>query len=177
MLPLAVAIALHECGHLIALRALGGRICEIRPAPFGLCIEYDESTLSLRGEALVSAAGCLMNTVSVIVSILLYKFFRVDIIDFGIVSAALAFLNLIPAKPLDGGRLLIVMLEYFFGQRVAFTVSAAVTYIFGFAVFLFASYSLLTSQSGIYPLLFSVYLFSCNAKTLEKAVFEEKTSI
>ena len=177
MFPLAVAIAVHECGHLAMLRALGGKMCGFRPAPFGLCIEFDNSSLSLFGEMAVSTAGCVVNVLSVLVSLLLYKFFGIDIIDFGIVSAALAILNLIPAKPLDGGRFLEVFAEILFGPKASFVISAVAAYIFGVIVFLFASYSLLTSQNGIYPLLFSIYLFLCNAKMLEKAVFEEKQSI
>lgn len=171
MLPLAAAITLHEIGHLAAIRMLGGRIRGFTPAPFGLCINVDDSTLSLFGEAIVSAAGCIVNFISVLVAALLYKFFKIDIIDFGIVSAALALLNLIPAKPLDGGRLLETFTAALFGPNVSYAVSAAAAYIFSFFVFLFASYSLLTSQNGMYPLLFSVYLFACNAKSLEKAVF------
>lgn len=174
MLPLAFAIALHECGHLLALRLLCGRICSFRPAPFGLCIEYDQSTLSLRGEAVVLIAGGAVNLLVVLLSVALYKLFGIDTLDFAIVNAALLMLNMLPAKPLDGGRLLEIITESLFGISLAYAVSAAVTYIFGYLVFLFASYSLLTSQSGIYPLLFSVYLFICNAKTLEKARFTEK---
>lgn len=170
MLPLAMAITLHELGHLAAIRLLGGKIRGITPAPFGLCINLDDSSLSLCGEAIVSAAGCIVNLASVAVSVLLYKFFGIDIIDFGIVSAALALLNLIPAKPLDGGRLMETLAEVIFGPNVSYVISAVVTYAFGLVVFLFASYSLLTSQNGIYPLLFSIYLFVCNAKSLEKAV-------
>lgn len=177
MLPMAIAVFLHECAHLAALCAFNGRMLRFRPAPFGLCMEFDENSLSIGSEAVVSAAGCIVNLLSAVIAVICYRFFEIDILDFGIVSLLVAIVNLIPAEPLDGGRLLHIAVSAVFGPFAAAKVSAAVTYIFGFTVFLFASYSLLTSVSGVYPLLFSVYIFAGNAKKLEKIFFEEKQSI
>ena len=166
MLPLAGAIFLHESAHLLALRLCGGRMRSFRPAPFGLCIEYDENTLSLGGEIAVSGAGCLINFLSAVVSLFLYRSFAVDILDFGIVSLLTAALNLLPVHPLDGGRLLYLLLARWRDPDFANRVTAVLTYCCGFLIFLFASYLLLTSQAGIYPLLFSIFLFSVNARAL-----------
>ncbi|MBQ4598947.1 MAG: hypothetical protein IJB19_03455 [Clostridia bacterium] len=171
MLPLAGAIFLHESAHLLTLRLCGGRMRSFRPAPFGLCIEYDENTLSLGGEIAVSGAGCLVNLLSAAVSLLLYRFFAVDIFDFGIVSLLTAVLNLLPVHPLDGGRFLYLLLAKRYDPDLANRVTAVLTYCFGFLIFLFASYLLLTSQAGIYPLLFSIFLFSVNAREMERLVF------
>lgn len=177
MLPMAVAVLLHECAHLAMLKLLGGKMQKFTPAPFGFCMEFDESTLSLAAEALVSAAGCTVNLLSVLISFLLYKCFSIDILNFGTVSLVLALVNLIPTEPLDGGRILSIFITAIKGPTAAYRVTSVITYVFGFVVFLVASYALLTSQSGIYPLLFSVYLFGRNAQALEKAAFGEKESI
>lgn len=177
MFPFAVAVTLHECGHLLALRILRGRICAVRPAPFGLCIEFDNESLSLLGEMAVSIAGCAVNALAFVVSLVLYQIFGIDTIDFLAVNAALALINLVPVKPLDGGRLFSLTVEYFFSERVAYILSSVLTYLFGFVLFLFASYSLLTSENGIYPVLFSIYLVMCGLKSLENVFFEEKRSI
>ena len=110
MLPLAAAVFLHESAHILALRLCGGRMCGFRPVPFGLCIQYDENSLSLGGEIAVSGAGCAVNLLSAAVSLVLYRFCGVDILDFGIVSLLTAALNLLPVQPLDGGRLLYLLL-------------------------------------------------------------------
>lgn len=177
MVPLAAAVFFHECAHLAALKILGGRMRKLTPAPFGLCMEFDESTISLRGEAAVSAAGCAVNFFSTLISVVLYKCFDIDILNFGAVSLVLALVNLIPTEPLDGGRLLSLFITAIKGPTVAYRVTSAITYAFGFVVFLVASYALLTSQSGVYPLLFSVYLFGRNAQALEKAASDENGSI
>lgn len=170
MLPLAAAIFLHESAHLAALRLCGGRMRGFHPAPFGLCIEYDEYSLSLGGEIAVSGAGCAVNLLSAVLALLLYRFFQVDVLNFGIVSLLTAALNLLPVQPLDGGRLLYLLLAAWRDPDFACRVTAVLTYCFGFFVFLLASYLLLTSQAGIYPLLFSVFLFSVNARTMDRLV-------
>lgn len=170
MLPLAAAVFLHESAHILALRLCGGRMRGFRPAPFGLCIEYDENSLSLGGEIAVSGAGCAVNLLSAAVSLVLYRFCGVDILDFGIVSLLTAALNLLPVQPLDGGRLLYLLLAAWRDPCLACRVVAALTYGLGFLLFLLASYLLLTSQAGIYPLLFSIFVFSVNARTMDRLI-------
>lgn len=177
MLPFALAITLHECGHLFALRILKGRIRAVRPAPFGLCIEFDSESLSLTGEMAVSAAGSIVNVLAFAVSLVLYLKCGINTLDFALVNAALALINSVPVKPLDGGRIFSLLTEYFFGERIACILSGIVTYLFGFIMFLLASYSLLTSENGVYPVLFSIYLVICGLKLLENVFFEEKQSI
>ncbi len=172
MLPLAIAIFMHESAHLVALKLLDGRIKSFGAAPFGLCIEYDENTLTVGGEAIVSVAGCAINLLSFALSFVTGVF-----VEFGAVSLALAMINLIPTMPLDGGRLISIAITAIKGPDTAYRFGAAISYLFGFLIFLLASYMLLTSQCGIYPLLFSVYLFGNNAKMIEMAVLGEKTSI
>ena len=170
MLPLAAAVFLHESAHILALRLCGGRMCGFRPVPFGLCIQYDENSLSLGGEIAVSGAGCAVNLLSAAVSLVLYRFCGVDILDFGIVSLLTAALNLLPVQPLDGGRLLYLLLAAWRDPCFACRVTAVLTYGFGFLLILLASYLLLTSQAGIYPLLFSIFVFSVNARTMDRLI-------
>lgn len=171
MLYMACAVFLHECAHLAALWICRGRIRSFRPAPFGLCIEYDESTLSLGGEIAVAAAGCLVNFLTAAAVLLFYHLFALDFLEFGIVSALVGGMNLFPMHPLDGARLLQLILSAKFGPDAACRTAQAVTYCFGFILFLVAAYLLLTGQAGIYPLLFSVYIFAGNAQRVSESRF------
>ncbi len=163
MLPFAAAVFVHESAHLVVLRLAGGRLRSFAPAPFGLCMEIDENTLTLRGEAAVAAAGSAANLLCTLISLLLYRLCSVDILSFGIISMMLALLNLLPAAPLDGGRLLYVCLAARRGPDFAARCLCALTYIISFFWFLFASYLLLTTQQGLYAVLFSMYIFVKNA--------------
>lgn len=162
----AAAVALHECAHLAALRLFKGRILSFRAAPFGLCIDYDAESLSLPAELFVCASGCLANLLAAVVSFVCYAALRVDFIAFGLVSAALALMNLLPIYPLDGYRVVKILLSLFLSPFAAARIAFLISCIFGFIFFSVSSYLLLTSVSGIYPLLFSVYMFSVNSKII-----------
>jgi len=54
----------------------------------------------------------------------------------GVLSANLAIVNILPLPPLDGGRMLVIVLKSIFGQRLSLRVER-MTYLVGF-VFLFA---------------------------------------
>lgn len=171
MLYMAGAILLHECAHLAALRLLGGRVRSFRAAPFGLCIAYDENTLSPRGEILVTAAGCFVNFLTAFAAILLYRLGVCDLFFFGIINALVGSMNLLPMEPLDGARLLQLVLMLFCMPDTATRIVQSVTYICSFLLFLTATYLLLTGQAGIYPILFSVYIFAENARRLSESRF------
>lgn len=168
---IALAVVLHECAHLFALRLCGGRVRSFRPAPFGLCIDYSSSELSLLGELFVSAAGCLLNLLVTLAAVICYAAFEADFMLFGVVNAVAALVNLIPVYPLDGARVLFITLSFAFEPFLAARISFAVSCIFGFISFIAASYLLVTSAQGIYPLLFSIYIFAGNVKFLQKGTF------
>ncbi len=96
---------LHEGGHLLAIRALGGNVRDFRGQGqgFGLSVEG----FSYRGELLAAAAGPLT-------SLLLGAFFGLLAVWKGskglwfcaFANGALAGMNLLPIMPLDGGRIL-----------------------------------------------------------------------
>jgi regulator of sigma E protease len=54
----------------------------------------------------------------------------------GILSANLALVNILPFPPLDGGRMLMLLLKSVFGKRISLR-AERLTYVVGF-VFLFA---------------------------------------
>ena len=70
----------------------------------------------------------------------------------GILSANLAVVNILPFPPLDGGRMLMITLKRFFGDRISLR-AEQMTYMVGF-VFLFAfliwvtGYDIIRSLSG-----------------------------
>ena len=164
MLPLAAAVFIHEAAHILVLRLVGGRLRDFRAAPFGLRLEIDESTLSVGGEALVAAAGSGANLLCAGAAYSKAAA-RIDLAAFGALSLLYAFVNLLPALPLDGGRLLCLALAARGDPLRAVRVTAGVSLFLALAVFLAASYRLLTTGQGLYALLFSLYLLTVAAKS------------
>lgn len=172
MLYIAFAVILHECAHLAALRLCRGRMCAFHPAPFGLCIEYDADTLSFRGELFVAAAGILANALLAGTAGILGMFFGSALWTFALVNLLIGGMNLLPLSPLDGGRIVYLLIAMQSTPDFAHRIVQFLTHICGLLVFLVASYLLLTGRAGLYPLLFSAYVFAANAKEMSRS---EKT--
>ena len=118
------ALAVHELGHALAARLLGERICTVELAPFGGVMTYAPGyspAKGLRGIAL-AAAGPLGNELALLLlgvatrSELLCSLMNGELLRQMIgANAAMLALNLLPALPLDGGRIVFCAGYYLFG--------------------------------------------------------------
>ncbi|MBR6574647.1 MAG: M50 family metallopeptidase [Clostridia bacterium] len=147
-----LAAILHELGHLAALRLLRGRVEALRFRLSGAEICYRGTGISYGGEVLLALAGPGMNLLWAAVLALTSRWYPEDLLyRFIGCHLVLALFNLLPALPLDGGRVLQSALEARFpleGEEYARRVSLAV----GAVLFLLGLYVLL--QKGN-PTLFS----------------------
>lgn len=147
-----LAAILHELGHLAALRLLRGRVEALRFRLSGAEICYRGTGISYGGEVLLALAGPGMNLLWAAVLALASRWYPEDLLyRFIGCHLVLALFNLLPALPLDGGRVLQSALETRFpleGEGYARRVSLAV----GAVLFLLGLYVLL--QKGN-PTLFS----------------------
>lgn len=112
---LLIALAAHEGAHILAARLAGVRVSRIRLMPFGGAIETDNPyALSPARLLAVAAAGPLANLAMLFVTAALAHWdvitplFALSLIR---INAALMLFNLLPALPLDGGRMLYALLS------------------------------------------------------------------
>lgn len=147
-----LAAILHELGHLAALRLLRGRVEALHFRLSGAEICYRGTGISYGGEVLLALAGPGMNLLWAAVLALASRWYPEDLLyRFIGCHLVLALFNLLPALPLDGGRVLQSALETRFpleGEGYARRISFAV----GALLFLLGLYVLL--QKGN-PTLFS----------------------
>lgn len=131
----------HELAHGLAARAQGIRVKEVELYPFGGVARIDEQLeLEPFVERRLALAGPVANFVLAALAVPLYNRLTVgrEMVAYLIeVNLLLAFFNLLPALPLDGGRILRSYLAPRWGYRVATEMAARVGQ--GLALLLFAA--------------------------------------
>lgn len=154
---LLLPIAAHELGHIAALLAMGLRLNGFRVELKGFCIEYGGCT-GAAGHALAAAAGPMAG--------LWYAWAaswagnRLDsswlCLTAG-VSLLLTLFNLLPALPLDGGRILAHLSRALLGEKKGALVTELAGVSVG-AVLLAAGVLLMLRGRGIALALAAVWL-------------------
>ena len=121
----------HELGHLAAMWALGFRVKRFRIEAKGFCIDYCGYAGAV-GHAFAAAAGPAFG--------LLYSLVASDLgnrtgLDWLSLSSGVSFMlslfNLLPALPLDGGRILMCLCCAFCGEQQGRVVCSAVSTVCG----------------------------------------------
>lgn len=110
--PLAVvlgAAAAHEMGHCLALRMQGVRITGLRIGVFGAELEADRRRLSYAGELAAVLAGPAANLLCALSLAFLGGARQAVLIGANLVLCAF---NLLPVRPLDGGRALYLLASW-----------------------------------------------------------------
>ena len=101
--PLALVLgasAVHEAGHLLALRLWGAKVSRLRVGICGAVLDTDSQRLSYGRELACVLAGPAANLLLAAVSS------AMGAVTLCGVNLTLCALNLLPVRPLDGGRAL-----------------------------------------------------------------------
>ncbi len=155
-----ISAALHEAGHIVALKMAGAKIQNITVVPFGAEIRTDVDMLPYKKELLVALAGPAANIILAVVLLLIYFLANSRVVMFfAACNLILAFINLVPVRTLDGSRALsAVLLEkmpYEKADAYIESISSA-----AFAFLTFASFVLLVVTGCNFSLvIFCVYTF------------------
>ncbi|MEO0623469.1 MAG: site-2 protease family protein [Pseudomonadota bacterium] len=141
-----LCVALHEGGHALAARRYGIRTPDITLLPIGGLARLDRMPERPTHELVVAGAGPLVNLVIAGVLFLLLGA-RLDAGDLAAIERAegsllarlvgvnvmLVLFNLLPAFPLDGGRMLRALLAYRLSRGRATRIAARIGQVFGVA--------------------------------------------
>ncbi len=108
------SLTIHECAHILAAKALRVSIRSLRMTPFGAMAQIENPYSMPTGRLLaVSAAGPCANLFALLTAASLCHwrwldpFLGAELIG---LNATLMLFNLLPALPLDGGRMLYALL-------------------------------------------------------------------
>lgn len=114
LLQALLALTLHEASHAIAAAAFGCRILSAEWMPFGAVLRLGDKSLSPHAEWCIAGAGPLTSFVIAGAASMVAYFFPfigARIQDFLTFNLLLGVINLLPALPLDGGRIVKCALE------------------------------------------------------------------
>lgn len=159
-LGLFTSVVIHELGHAVVARLYGVETVEIRLWFLGGVAQFREMPRQRGAEALVALAGPVT---SALLGLLLWLLVPVAGFSLGtqvivayvaVTNVALAAFNLVPALPLDGGRILRSLLALAFGRlratTIAVTISALLAVVMGV-------YGFFTGQFFLVIMAFFVY--------------------
>ncbi|MFX1316432.1 MAG: site-2 protease family protein [Promethearchaeota archaeon] len=108
------SILIHELAHSIVAQKYGLKVSEIELYLFGGVSKIEEEPTTPKSEILISAVGPLSSliiggifiSIVILIPIALPTFIFIILFYTGITNIGLAIFNLIPAFPIDGGRIL-----------------------------------------------------------------------
>ena len=138
-----LCVTLHEFGHIAMARRFGIRTPQVILSPIGGIASLERMPEKPRQELLVAVAGPLVN---VVIALLLMAGFgigltRMDTFEFEtatlaerllIVNVVLVLFNMVPAFPMDGGRVLRALLAMNMGTPKATALAARIGQGFSF---------------------------------------------
>lgn len=137
-LAVTVAAVIHECGHAFYAARIGCRLARLRLLPCGAVAEGNIDGISLADEIRLALAGPAVNAACAAAFVALWWLFPetypyTETACYA--SATLAAVNLLPAYPLDGGRVLFCIAAKRKGERFARALCSVTGKLFGLAFF------------------------------------------
>ncbi|MBQ5927539.1 MAG: site-2 protease family protein [Clostridia bacterium] len=167
----------HEFAHAVAAAKRGYRLNKILLMPYGAVIDGDLKGLSVKDELSVALAGPICNLCTAVGFLALWWCFPVlyPFTDTAFyLSLTIGLVNLLPAYPLDGGRILNGLLTRWIGEEKAKGISKTVGIFFslvGFSAFLVLW---INGKKNLSLGVFSAFVFFGNAQGKNGRAFYEK---
>lgn len=151
---LLLIIIIHEVGHLIFGYLGGIKHSVIVIYPFGGITKYNNDlNVSIRKELFLLIGGITFQLLFYLLVLFLYNNLLVTAHVFNLFNRINIFLisiNFLPIIPLDGGKLINLILDYFFSYRVSNIISIIISIVF---IFLFT-----IINKTYLSLIFSIFL-------------------
>jgi Zn-dependent protease/predicted transcriptional regulator len=178
-LGLLGSILFHEMAHALVAGRVGIPIRSITLFIFGGVAEMDTEPPTARGELLMAVAGPVASLFLAWVFVMLLRILHPVpalagvLWDLGVINGMLAMFNLVPAFPLDGGRVLRAVLwlwrgDFAWATRIASRLGSG----FGFLLIAFGVYRVVTGDfvNGMWLFLIGLFLRAAAAASYRQAM-------
>jgi stage IV sporulation protein FB len=153
-----IAAAVHETGHITALKICQRQISELKLELWGLSMRCD-TRMSYKSEIITAAAGPLMSMLLALTASLLgRKFDYQEAYIISGVSLIFCVFNALPALPLDGGKIIYAITAIVFDAERAEQISCILTCAVIMALMVAGTIILLKTKLNFTLLLAAVWL-------------------
>jgi Zn-dependent protease len=154
ILLLFVCVILHELGHAIAARYYNIPARDIYLLPIGGMVRLEYLPKAPLKEVVIALAGPLVNLLLALIFLLVYRLGGIsgtwwglseltDLLNYSgmikamvLLNGTLFFFNLLPAYPMDGGRIVRATLSLKWGRRKATLIATYIAQLLAFAMML-----------------------------------------
>lgn len=173
-LLVVIAVCWHEVGHIIAAQMLGGTVKEVKLLPFGGVAKIEGfSNICAKKQIVIAAAGPIMSCgMAVAVFFILNQCaeWREELDFYYSINKMLAMFNLLPAIPLDGGRILHGVIALQYGARKSDSILLWMSRWVGGMLIIYAIYEYFTSANiNITVLYVAIFILISVKKELQFA--------
>jgi len=106
-------IIAHELGHIVTASILGAGTYSLRILPIGVNAAIDDSACNKWGKIFIYLAGPCVNLLFAVILFFIYAnhFVNIELKSGVYINLSLAFFNLLPILPLDGGKVVSELLS------------------------------------------------------------------
>ncbi len=134
--------ALHELAHIIVLLIVGGKIDKINFSYYGIGMKHS-SDLKFKDEIVFLLSGVGVNLFFAVINVQRQ------------INLSLFLINILPVFPLDGGRILKLILDRVFDFYISYKVFISISILFFVAMMIYAIYN-----KNFNIILIGIYLFT-----------------
>ena len=166
----------HEFCHMIVAKKLGYVCCKITLYPSGALLSGSTDEFTFKDEILISLAGPISNAIACVICVFLWwilpEMYNYTA-DFVVANLSIAFFNLLPIFPLDGGRVLLAFLSNVFPRKKACIVTRNITMIVAcilFVVFVVSLFITPNFQIGISSIVIFISVLSEDKEAVYKRI-------
>lgn len=160
-LVFSLSALLHEFGHYCKAQKLGYMLVKVQLMPYGAVIVGDISGIRFKDEISVAIIGPIVNLFIGFLCVALWWIFP-DLYSFtqeiAIANFSLFFINLIPAFPLDGGRVLLAGLSCIIKRKKAVVICKTVSCLCVLGLIALFIVSAIKGQTNVSILFFAFFI-------------------
>ena len=166
-------VFLHELMHYLIARILGFSGFDIEILPIGAVLKVkDLDEASAMEDLMISLAGPIFNLLIAVIFYILFRLYSIPYLQLIYkTNLALGIFNLIPAFPLDGGRVFRDILSIRTIYRKANEISIRVSMVIG-SIFMFIYFVSVSANKSNFNLgLISIFILISSVKEKERIVY------